>query len=425
MFTRTPAGRAALVSILVVGLLATACSSKTEGSQSSSSGGSATLTTNPKCSGQPLKFTAIGSVSGPLSVPTLVREARNAQTAAVNAVNAECALGRPIEIDTCDDKSDPNQAAACGRKANSDGSLALYGSSGSFDTGTTAAKLPGVMTAGGTLFDLTDPRSFSSNSGLTLVVASGSVATGLKVKNNLTVAVDTAATRSFIQISQQLAKANGIKLDTLFVPPDTTDWAPVAAQVSQRKPASIGLILPAPTPFINALNAEGMTPKDVPVFTAVTLVSPDVLHQLGTKADGMYLLTQQAPPSDSTNPGIQQMVKELKASGVTADPDTLSPASTASWSYVHALVDVLKKLPKSEIDSLDQAKLVDAMKNSGPIDRPEVAPFDFAKPAFPDIPALSTFRIFSRDAMLVRVEGGKYVRVSDFNDATKPFQISK
>lgn len=421
MPTRRLAARAPLAAILVVACLAAACSGKDEGTQAG--GGSATPKSNPACAGAPLKFTSIGSFSGPLSVPSLVREGRNAATAAVNAVNAECALGRPLEIDLCDDKSDPNQAATCGREAKSNGSLALFGSSGAFDTGTTAAKLPGVMTAGGTLFDLTDPRSFSSNSGLTLVVGSGSVATGLEVKDNLTVAVDTAATRSFIQISQQLAKANGIKLDTLFVPPDTTDWAPVAAQVSQRKPSSIGLILPAPVPFINALNAEGTTPKDVPVFTAVTLVSPEVLDKLGSKADGMYLLTQQAPPSDSDNPGVEQMLKELKAAGVDANGADLSPASTGAWANVHALVDILKKLPRSEIASLDQAKLVDAMKNAGPIDRPEVAPFDFSKPAFPDIKALATFRIFSRDAMLVRVENGRYVRASDFSDATKPFKL--
>ncbi len=422
MFTRTPAARAPLATILLVVCLAAACSSKDQGPPGGG-GGSATPTSNPACTGSPLKFTSIGSFSGPLAVPSLVREAKNATTAALNAVNAECALKRPVEIVLCDDKSDPNQAQTCGREARSDGSLALFGSSGSFDTGTTAAGLPGVLTAGGTLFDLTDPRSFSSGSGLTLVVGSAGAASAAGVKDNLTVAIDTAAARSFVGISQQIAQADGIKLDALYVPPDTTDWAPIAAQVSQRKPSSIGLILPAPVPFINALNAEGLTPKDVPVFTAVTLVSPEVLHQLGSKADGMYLLTQQAPPSDSSNPGIQQMLKELKAAGVDANGADLSPASTGAWSNVHALVDILKKLPPAEIASLDQAKLVEAMKSAGPVNRPEVAPFDFSKPALPDIKALASFRVFSRYAMLVRVENGKYVRASSFSDATKPFKL--
>ena len=63
------------------------------------------------------------------------------------------------------------------------------------------------------------------------------------------------------------------------------------------------------------------------------------------------------------------------------------------------------------------------MKKAGPIDRPEVAPFDFSKFAFPDVKSLAGFRIFTRDAMLVRVENGHYVSVSGFNDVTKPFKL--
>ena len=193
-----------------------------------------------------------------------------------------------------------------------------------------------------------------------------------------------------------------MKVQTLFVPPTTTDYAPIAAQVGQSNPASIGIILTDPVPFLNALAANGTTPKKVPMLTAVTLMPPNVLHELGSVANGMYLLTQQAPPSDSSNSGIQQMLKELKAAGFPANGNNLSPASTAAWSNVHALVDVLAKLPKSEIATLNSTELVNAMKNAGPIDRPEVAPFDFSKTAFPDVKSLTGFRIFSRDAMLVR-----------------------
>ena len=149
-----------------------------------------------------------------------------------------------------------------------------------------------------------------------------------------------------------------------------------------------------------------------------------MLDQLGSKANGMYLLTQQAPPSDKDNPGVQQMLKELKDAGFKADGDALSPASTGAWSNVHALVDILEKLPKSEIATLTSSQLVEAMKTAGPINRPEVAPFDFSKTAFPEISSLAGFRVFSRDAMIIRVENGKYQRVSSFSDATKPFKLS-
>jgi ABC-type branched-subunit amino acid transport system substrate-binding protein len=408
------------VGLVVVTFLAVACSSSGQGAQ----GGGASVTTNPHCTGKPLQFTSIVSLTGPVSIPSLSAEVKNANTAALDAVNAECALGRPIAVDICDDKSDPNQAQQCGLEARSNGSLALFGSSGMFDTGTTAARLPGVLTAGGTVFDLTNSQSFSSTSGLTLVVGGGGVVAGLGKHENVFVVVDTAASRAFVGITQKVAAAEGVKVDPLFVPASTTDYAPVAAQVSGMKPGSVSVVLPNAVPFVNALAAEGITPENTPMLSAVTLTPPNVLKQLGSKANGMYLLTQQVPPSDTGNPGIQQMLKELKDAGFKADAADLSPASTGAWSNVHALVEILQKLPKSEIATLTSSQLVDAMKTAGPIDRPEVAPFDFSKPAFPEISSLAGFRVFSRDAMIVRVENGKYQRVSEFSDATKPFKLS-
>jgi ABC-type branched-subunit amino acid transport system substrate-binding protein len=380
--------------------------------------------TDPSCSGKPLQFTSILSLTGPLSIPTLSTEAKNATTAALKAVNSQCVLGRPIAVDLCDDKSDPNTAEQCGLEAKSNGSLALFGSSGTFTNGTTAAQLPGIFTAGGTVFDLTNPDSFSSSSGLTLVLGGAGVAAGLHVKENLLVVVGTAAAETFAGDAQKVAQGVGVKVNTLFVPPTTTDYAPVAAQVAQANPKSIGIILTDVVPFLNALAANGITPKKVPMATAVTLMPPNVLHQLGSVANGMYLLTQQAPPSDSTNPGIQQMLKQLKQAGLPANANNLSPASTGAWSNVQALVQVLEKLPKSEIASLNSTELVNAMKNAGPINRPEVAPFDFSKIAFPDIKSMASFRIFSRDGMLVRVENGHYVSISGFQDVTKPFKLT-
>ena len=421
MCARSPVRHLSRVALIVVACVAVACSSAGNATQG---GGAGPAGTNPACQGKPIKLTAILSLSGPLSVKSIGTETKDATTAALRAVNDQCALGRPIAVTLCDDKSDPNQAQQCGLEAKNNGSLALFGSSGGFDTGTTAAQLPGVLTAGGTVFDLTNPSSFSSTSGLTLVVGGAGVAAGLGKKENLLVVVDSAATRTFAGVSQQIAKEDGVKVDLLFVPAETTDYAPIAAQVSGRKPASIGLILPNPLPFMKALDAEGISPKTTPMLTAVTLMSPEVLQQLGSDANGMYLLTQQAPPSDTNNPGIQQMLKDLKAAGFKADGKELSPASTGAWSNVNTLVQILKKLPKSEIATLTSSQLVDAMKNAGPVNRPEVAPFDFSHVAFPDISALASFRIFSREAMIVRVEGGNYVRASSFSDATKPFNLT-
>lgn len=426
MFARSSRRHPALA-VLVLGAFITVAGSSA--SLSTQAGGSLVAKTKvagsaASCNGKPLQFTAILSLSGPLSVPSISTETKDATAAALKAVNSQCALGRPIAVDLCDDKSDPNAAEQCGLEAKRNGSLALFGSSGTFTNGTSAAQLPGIFTAGGTLFDLTNPNSFSSSSALTLVLGGAGVAAGLHKKENLLVVVDTSATETFAADAQKVAQGVGVKVQTLFVPPTTTDYAPIAAQVGQANPKSIGIILTDPVPFLNALAANGVTPKKVPMLTAVTLMPPNVLHQLGSVANGMYLLTQQAPPSDSSNPGVEQMLKELRQAGYPANGAKLSPASTGAWSNVHELVDALEKLPKSEIATLNSAELVAAMKGLGPVDRPEVAPFDFSKIAFPDVKSLAGFRIFTRDAMLVRVEQGHYVSASGFNDVTKPFKLN-
>ena len=133
------------------------------------------------------------------------------------------------------------------------------------------------------------------------------------------------------------------------------------------------------------------------MLSAVTLMAPNVLDQLGSKANGMYLLTQQAPPSDKDNPGVQQMLKELKDAGFKADGDALSPATTGAWSNVHALVDILEKLPRSEIAALDlePARRGDEGRRSDQPPRGGAA-FDFSKTAFPEISSLAGFRVSAR-----------------------------
>jgi ABC-type branched-subunit amino acid transport system substrate-binding protein len=417
-------GRRRFRTSAVAVFLALACIAAGCSSGGSGGGGTAASSSNPACTGAPLKFTSIASLSGPLSFPSLTTEAQNGLQAALKAVNGECALGRPIEVVQCDDKGDPNEATKCGRQAKDDGSIALLGSSGSYPDGTSAANLPGVLTGGGSVFDLTDPRSFSISSPLTLVVGGAATAAAAGVHDALMVSIDSPITRTFVATSQEVAQGQDVKLDALFIPPDTTDFAPVAAQIADRKPSALGLILTTQmVPFFNALADENISPRDIPTFTAVILMAPEVLKQLGDKADGVYLLTQQVPPSDKDNPGIQQMLKELEDAGLDANGDEMSPAATGAWANIHTLVDILKKLPPAEIATLDSAKIVDAMAKAGPINRPEIAPFDFTAPAFPDIASLASFRIFTRQAMVMRVEDGKYVRVSAFGDATKPFTL--
>jgi hypothetical protein len=413
-----------LVLVTVASLLAACGSSGDDDGSSSKAAGGSTTTTVP-CAGKPLKLMSILSLSGPLSVESSAAGTEDGTKVAVDAVNGTCQLGRPLQIDICDDKSSPNGATKCGREAASNGTLSLFGSSGSFDTGTTAANLPALMGAGASVYDLTNPRAFAAISALTLVVGGASASAAAGAKKALMVAIDTGITRTFMGTAISVAKDLGVDLDVLWVPPETTDWAPVAAQVSERDPQAIGVALQSVVPLINALANEGITPKSVPIQTAVTLVPPEQIEELGAKADGIYLVTQVVPGSDTSNPGVKQMIKEFGEAGVDIDPSQSSPAVVTAWSQVHIFADLVGALPKEQIAALDSAGLVDVFKNAPPVSRPEYAPFDFSKNAYPDIEALAGLRLFSREAMVLRVEDGGYTSVTPFGDATKPFELEK
>jgi hypothetical protein len=412
-----------LVLVAVVATLAAACSSSDDGGSSSSAGGS-TTTTKP-CPGEPLKMMTILSLSGPLAVQSSAQGTEDGLEVGLKAVNGSCQLGRPLQVDVCDDKSSPNGATRCGREAASNGSVALFGSTGSFETGTTAANLPGVLGAGASVFDLTNPRSFAPISALTLVVGGASASSAAGAKKALMVAIDSAITRTFMGTAVDVAKELGVEMDVLWVPPETTDWAPVAAQVNERDPQAIGVALPSMVPFINALANEGITPADVPIQTAVTLLPPEQIEQLGSKADGVYLVTQVVPATDTDNAGVKQMIQEFEDAGVDLDPEQSSPAVVTAWANVHIFADLVDDLSPQEIAALDSDALVEVFKNAPPVSRPEYAPFDFSQNAYPDIPALSGLRLYSREAMVLRVEDGGYTSVTPFSDATKPFKLEK
>src|SRR3954452_10804255 len=169
MNRRTRSARVGACLITVFALTVAAC-----GGSSSGGGDGASGTTLPSkdCPGAPLKFTSIIALTSPLGDGG--QRTKAGLDAAVDGVNRDCTLGRPLEVNICDDKSDTNANLACGRKAPSGGSLAILGSIGSFDGGVTASKLPAIFVNGTSPFELTNKNAYSSVNGLALGISATS-----------------------------------------------------------------------------------------------------------------------------------------------------------------------------------------------------------------------------------------------------------
>jgi ABC-type branched-subunit amino acid transport system substrate-binding protein len=386
-------------------------------------GGAEAKTT--QCSGSPLKFTAIITKSGPGVTSVTGTDVEDGIHAALHGINDQCAAGVPLQITLCDDKSDPNVSNACGRAAKSDGSLAIVVSAGSVEGGAQASGLPVLLTGGLGTYELTSPNSYPADSPITEIFGSISASSAAHVKSYLMLAADSPAIHALSDTLTALAKSQGVKLDFLYFPPDTTDFAPVAAQAAAQHPEAIGLAVGTITPVINALKIEGITPQNLPMFTAVALVTPQIKQELGSKVDGINLISTAVPAQQTSNAGIRQMLKELKAAGVKTKPADIDTQTAETWAHTHMLADVIGKLSGAERASLTPDSLAKALVAASPVTSDVVAPVDYRANAFPEVPALAPLRLFGNQVMTVRVVKGKYVPITAFQNATEPFKVLK
>ena len=99
-------------------------------------------------------------------------------------------------------------------------------------------------------------------------------------------------------------------------------------------------------------------------------------------------------------------------------------STVTSWSNVKKLEGALLAAGPSVIAALDSKSVVDAVVNH-PVDRPEMAAYDFRRNAIPEVPALAGFRVFTRTVAVLQIENGKYNVLSNgFIDILKPPDLS-
>jgi len=419
MNRRTRSARAGVCVIAACALAVAACSGS---SKSGANGGSGSTLPSKPCPGAPLKFTSIIALSGPLG--TGGDRARVGVNAAVDSINRDCALGRPLQVSICDDKADTNANLACGRKAGSDGSLAIIGSVGSFDGGVTASKLPAIFVNGTSPFELTNKNAYSSVNGLALGVSATSAIKARGKTSSTLVLPDTPTFQFAGQLLVKLAARLQVKVDPIYYPQDTTDFAPVAAQISQANDQAVGMLPLNPVVVVNALAQEGITPENHDMVVPGGVITPESLKQLGDAANGMLVVSEAMPPTATTNKGIAEFRADMQADGKNTDDPNVDFGTVTSWSNIKKLEGALLAAGPSAIASLDSKGVVDAVVNH-PVDRPEMAAYDFRRNAIPEVPDLAGFRVFTRTVAVLQIENGKYNVLSNgFIDILKPPDLS-
>jgi ABC-type branched-subunit amino acid transport system substrate-binding protein len=374
------------------------------------------------CTGDPIKIMMIVSLTGAVSFP----HASDGFTAAEHAVNASCQLGRPLKVIQCDDKYDPNVALECARQAVDEkvvtvaGSLSLLG-----DAAVDIFTKEGIShfcNTGTTQADVTNPLSYPCNSTVAFILGEVKAAAALGKTSVAIVGAQMPAVQFIASQAESLAADAGLSYaGYVGYNPGTTDFAPIAAQISATGADSVIFLVSDPEveAMLKALVGEGVDFKKTAVFFPAPTVQQPVIDKFDGAVNGLMMGNTHWPSTDVSNPGIAQLVAEMEAAGL--DPASRTEASVGGYVAVHVFADIAEAIG---VDGLDSAKFAAALASVGALDRPELGRVDWSKPAMTKAP-FDAFRIFSSDVIFSEVVDGKIIPISDFVDINQSFELTQ
>lgn len=331
-----PRARLATVAA-VLALVTGACGSSASHSNASQNTSS---TSSGGATGTPVKLMVIGAIqSADLSAPEIVDGAK----AAATAVNAAGGIdGHPIQILSCNDQFDPNQAATCAEQAVSDHVAAVVGSLTAGGT-TVLPILAAAHIADFADFPLspieyTDADSFPIYGGELIEALGEAEVLHVHGVTKATIAWDGQTSAQVVRDTLAGAlKTLGISYTSLTIPTTTTDMAPWVSRVLSGGTEAVVMQL-FPNQVQSLLQQAGAQGK---LHSALFVMSSSVLNSsevgaLNGAGDGAYVAGG-FPLVTDTSSALSQFRTEMSASAPSAAQDFFS---LNSWAGVHVLATI-------------------------------------------------------------------------------------
>src|SRR3984957_1688281 len=400
----------AALAVAAAPALAVGCSS----SGSSSTAGSGTSPAASSAAAKaPIKLMVDTTMSpaaalGGLSFPYPAVTAK----AAAAALNKDGGIdGHQVVIDVCDNQGNPNQSAACGREAKSNGDIAVVGS---WDVEGATEILPVLQAEGipyiGALAaspaEVTSPDSFIFDDGAVLAsYATAAMWSAEGCKNVVEFGVSgNAAFTEELGGQQKIAAADGYQLHVVDIQVGQADVsAPVSTALSMH-PDCVTYEGDGQTTakLVAGVRQAGYTGKFIP---AIGSLLPQLLASLGKVGNGVLVLNTTLSPysNDPLVTDFRNQVTAYAGSAKAAAAD-LNEFGQDGWSSVR-LVD----LALSGTGDYTSAELLKKLPTMCAVNVGNVYPnVDFCKPAAqnPVFP-----RIFNTYETYFVAENGTYVPV--------------
>ncbi|MFG2039832.1 ABC transporter substrate-binding protein [Dactylosporangium sp. NPDC048998] len=372
----------------------------------------------PGGSGGDITVAFIGSTESQVYSFPESSAAAKARFAAVN--DAGGVNGRKINFTSCNDKADPNEAAACVRKAAQDKAVAVIGGiSAVGDALTGALESAKIVYTGNRPLS---PGELHSAVAFPLVGGGASTAGGaglyavntLKCKSIYVIDGDVPGNRTVAAAFKAGVKAaSGKEPGETVTPATSSDYAPAAAAAASAGADCVYYAISVPE-----------MPKAIPAFRralpGATLITSSgnlpgpIIKALGADAEGFVLSDSQIPVTTKGNAYLDQFHAEM----TKYTPDaTQSAFALSSWMGADLLVKVLQGMS----GDVSAASVLDAYRKLGAVQgHGVIGDFAFSdKGAVPDAP-----RLFNVKYTVVKVVKGEPTLegAAEFGDATPALQ---
>ena len=199
--------------------------------------------------------------------------------------------------------------------------------------------------------------------------------------------VDDAATEAI--------EAGGGTADRVVVKFGSTDFSPYVADVKEKAPDAVLLILPVPEAAAY-LNEAGLQGVDAQVYAYAPPATGALVELAGENAEGFRAVSLTLPPT-SDDPAVVEYREAMEKYAPKQEPDFYS---IANFAWAKAFAEIAKTID-GEINS---ESLTEAMESADNVETGIAPPMSFS----------SDGHLGTHAVMRVEVQNGEFVSVGDF-----------
>jgi branched-chain amino acid transport system substrate-binding protein len=398
-----------LAGMLPLALLVAAC-----GDDDDSSGGDeSTDTSDPaeELTGEPIRVMQIAQITD-AATGTPTPEVLAGAEAAAASINAAGGIdGRPIEVLSCDDMNDTNQAADCARQAVEEGVVATVGNNTAYgDAVNPILEEAGIASIGPNplaMPDYSSPISFPISPGLPGSSAgtaywlaqndAGSIGLGV-----IDIAGFPPIVKTFADLGIGASGTAATIGDPVPVPVQAPDYAPLAESASDGNDAvMIAFNADQAVRFLQALDAGGF---DGLVGGANAMATEDTLDEFPDLYEDVLFVSNYRP-LDAGGEGVETFLADMEEYAPDA---AMTDFTIQGWLGVQTLKLMIED---QGLTTIDAASVLEGMGTLENLDLfGFVAPYTTVN-EFDAFPGLN--RLFNQSVWVGHIEGGEFVLDED------------